>query len=241
MAILCLTLVAVCTSGEAFAGILAEKTRVIYAENSRERSLMLVNTNPWPVIVQTWSDDGRGSSDYPDSPFIVTPAIFRLEPRQMQGIRITYNGSQLPEDRESVYWLNIYEVPPLDKRNEQHSHLTMTMNTQIKIFYRPAALAKIDNIASRISFITGQDRHGSFIECHNPTPYHISFTDIYLVLAQKEIKARGEMDMMTYPKSNKRYYLGETAEKLSGGRAKFYYISDSGAIENNETVITHSK
>lgn len=241
MAVFCLILVTICTCGEAFAGILAEKTRVIYAENNRERSLMLVNTNPWPVIVQTWSDDGRGSSDYPDSPFIVTPAIFRLEPKQMQGIRITYNDTLLPGDRESVYWLNIYEVPPVDKRNEQHSYLTMTMNTQIKIFYRPATLTKIDDIASRMSFSAGQDQHGSFIECHNPTPYHISFTDLYFVLAQKEIKARGEMDMMTNPKSSKRYYLSEPAEKFTGGHTKFYYITDSGVIEYKETAITQTQ
>lgn len=40
------------------AGIIASATRVIFHEGEAQQSLMLVNTNPWPVVVQTWVDDG---------------------------------------------------------------------------------------------------------------------------------------------------------------------------------------
>lgn len=34
------------------AGVMPAMTRVIYPPNAREKTLMLVNTNAWPVIVQ---------------------------------------------------------------------------------------------------------------------------------------------------------------------------------------------
>ena len=53
-----------------YAGLIASGTRVIYTEGTREISLMLANTNSWPVIVQSWVDDGSGNPAYTGAPFI---------------------------------------------------------------------------------------------------------------------------------------------------------------------------
>ncbi|CAK9885710.1 MAG: putative fimbrial chaperone LpfB [Candidatus Erwinia impunctatus] len=84
------------------AGIIAAGTRMIYLEGENERSLMLANTNRYPVIVQSWIDDGSGNPDYKGAPFVVLPPVFRLEPGEIKGIRIIYNQQPLPDDRESV-------------------------------------------------------------------------------------------------------------------------------------------
>ena len=41
------------------AGVMASRTRVIYEQGQTERSLMLANINPYPVVVQTWVNDGE--------------------------------------------------------------------------------------------------------------------------------------------------------------------------------------
>ena len=41
------------------AGIMASSTRVIYEQGQNERSLMLANINAYPVVVQTWVNEGE--------------------------------------------------------------------------------------------------------------------------------------------------------------------------------------
>ncbi|WP_285803371.1 fimbria/pilus periplasmic chaperone, partial [Escherichia coli] len=36
------------------------QSRVIFNASDRMQSLMLVNTNSYPVVVQTWADNGEG-------------------------------------------------------------------------------------------------------------------------------------------------------------------------------------
>lgn len=38
------------------AGLIASSTRVIFKEGQTQQSLMLVNTNSWPVMAQTWRE-----------------------------------------------------------------------------------------------------------------------------------------------------------------------------------------
>lgn len=43
------------------AGIMPASSRIIYRDGDREKTLMLVNTNDYPVLVQSWVDNGEGS------------------------------------------------------------------------------------------------------------------------------------------------------------------------------------
>ncbi|NBF06708.1 fimbria/pilus periplasmic chaperone, partial [Pseudomonas sp. Fl5BN2] len=100
--------------GFALAGVTAEKTRVVFAANTTETSLQVMNQNPYPVVVQTWVDDGEPGStpDTTQAPILPLPAIFRMEPGEQRNLRLIYTGEALPKDRESLFWLNLYEIPP---------------------------------------------------------------------------------------------------------------------------------
>ena len=219
------------------AGVMAGKTRVIF-QQQREQALMLVNTNPYPVIVQSWVDDGRGTPDYAAEPFIVTPAIFRLEPKQIQGIRIIYTAHPLPADRESVFWLNLYEVPPQSKQNNSAAKLTMTMNTQLKVFYRPDSLAEGDAQVNPAHFTVGKDAHGRYIEYDNTTPYHISFTTLALSTKNATLAVIPQLDMMTYPFNKKRYYFPVTTKDDDYQTLLWRYLSDNGAEQEGNRSLT---
>lgn len=213
------------------AGLIASGTRVIYTEGTRETSLMLANTNSWPVIVQSWVDDGGGNPDYTGAPFIVLPGVFRLAPEGIQGLRIVYNQTPLPQDRESVFWLNLYEIPPVSGEVPDESRLLLAMNMQLKIFYRPKGLASSPESATQqLKFRFVQQDGLGYVECTNPTPWHISFTDMIVRSGKTEHHIEPEMNMMTVPFSQRRYALPGIAHVAKGSQIQISYVDDRGAI-----------
>ena len=57
-------------------------TRVIFNHGETQRSVMLVNDGNYPVVVQSWVDDGtpeKGPSQA-SSPFIVLPPVLKILP-----------------------------------------------------------------------------------------------------------------------------------------------------------------
>ena len=80
--------------------------------------LLLVNQNPYPVLVQAWVDDGAldGEPDTALAPFLPLPPVFRLEPGRQRSLRLLATGQAQARDRESLYWLNIYEIPASHRR-----------------------------------------------------------------------------------------------------------------------------
>lgn len=211
------------------AGVLASGTRVIYDAGLRERSLMLANTNPYPVIVQTWVDDGSGTPEATQAPFLALPSVFRLQPGGLQGLRLLHNGEALPNDRESVFWLNLYEIPPLAARKQANSaHVELAMNTQLKLFYRPQGLPwPPEQVAAKLSFSLQREGTRWFLLCHNPTPYHASFTTLVLNGGGRTLAAEQQMDMMTVPFGERRYQL-EHGEIPENAKVGFNLVDDAG-------------
>ncbi|WP_281077791.1 fimbrial biogenesis chaperone [Klebsiella quasivariicola] len=224
-----------------YAGLIASGTRVIYTEGTREISLMLANTNSWPIIVQSWVDDGSGNPAYAGAPFIVLPSVFRLQPEGIQGLRIVYNQTPLPRDRESVFWINLYEIPPVSKNMPEQSRLQLAMNTQLKIFYRPQGLSPVPGSAvAGLKFRVLQEGGRWYVECDNPSPWHISFTDIIVRHGKTQRHVEREMDMMTAPFSQRRYTLSGKIPMTSASEIQFYYIDDRGAILNKNFILDTS-
>lgn len=212
------------------AGVMAAGTRVIYQANNREQTLMLVNTNKYPVIVQSWVDDGAGDPDTARAPFVALPAVFRLQPEARQGLRLIYNQDPLPQDRESVFWINLYEIPPLSVKKAEAARLTVAMNTQMKLFWRPKGLTMtLEEAVKKLAFHLVPDGKGWAIECNNPTPLNISFTSITLLNGTREQAVVQQPDMMARTFSERRYPLNEASGAPGGSKLRFRYLNDSGA------------
>jgi len=220
------------------AGLLAASTRVIYRQGDREQSLMLANVNDYPVVVQTWVDHGEADPNVL-SPFASLPAVFQLLPTAVQGIRIVLADAEtLPQDRESVFWLNLYEIPPTRNvaSKVQRDGLALTMNTQLKIFYRPADLPKVE-VAAQLRFTLVQVDGTWYVECQNATPYHASFTALEVVDGDHVMSVQSEMDMMTGPFSQRRYVLG--AHPPAGQVLRYRLVDDAGFPQPFEAVLKH--
>ncbi|WEF28338.1 molecular chaperone [Klebsiella aerogenes] len=227
--LLALTLAFLCHS--TWAGLLASGTRVIYQEGASGQTLMLANTNPWPVIVQSWVDNGEGDPQNSTAPFVILPAVLRLDASARQGIRIIYNHAPLPKDRESVFWLNLYEIPPQTSGAASSSRMMLTMNTQMKLFYRPVALTTSpEESLPKLRFRLVNDDHQWFVECNNPTPFHVSFSSLALHRDSRIREAESGMGMMVSPYAAIRLPLRGSGVPDALSTIHYRYINDKGAI-----------
>lgn len=228
----------------ALAGLIAESTRIIYLPEFREHALMLANTNDYPVVVQTWVDNGDvdNTPDQAKAPFMVLPAVFKIQPGAAQGIRIINKGDSLPSDRESVYWLNLYEIPPKGRRGvETQAQVAMAMNTQMKIFYRPNGLTPSPEKAMKNLMFSLKNIDNQYIMItNNPTPYYVSFGQIQLQSPQGSYLIAQSMDMMTPPFSTRSYSFEQPPTSLKDELTVSYtYFDDVGnQVKNSQSVTT---
>ena len=152
-------------------GIVVGRTRVIYDADKREATLSVKNKSEKnPFLIQSWVDAGTEKTR---GPFIITPPLFRLNAQQESNLRISYNGSPLPTDRESVFYINVKAIPstPPNTKNE----LKLVVNTRIKLFYRPAKLpGKSFEAPKALTFL----RNNEHLIIKNQSPYHVVFSSL---------------------------------------------------------------
>ena len=125
--------------------------------------------------VRNWEDE-QGQKI--ESPFVATPPIQRLEPRQRSQVKIEkLTNANLPQDRESVYYFNFRQIPP---KSNKPNVLQLTVQTKIKLFYRPENLflegTEITNNPWQKKLILKESSQGFIAQ--NPTPYYITISSI---------------------------------------------------------------
>ncbi|SCK16991.1 molecular chaperone [Vogesella sp. LIG4] len=179
----------------ATANVVITGTRVIYQEKDREVTVKLDNAGKQPALVQVWADRGnaKASASNADAPFLITPPIFRIEPGKGQTLRIIFTGEKLPMDRESVFWLNVLDIPPLP-REQQDNFVQLAIRSRIKIFYRPAKLAgSQDDSAQGLQWTLRQQGDGLLLQASNPAPYHASMNFAAIGIGGNEYRTDGGM------------------------------------------------
>ncbi|WP_312254260.1 fimbrial biogenesis chaperone [Stutzerimonas nitrititolerans] len=216
------------------AGVTAERTRVIFDGGMREASLALVNQNSYPVIVQAWIDEGHLDSapQTAQAPIMPLPPVFRLNPGQQRSLRLLYTGEPLPSDRESLYWLNLYEIPPQSGETlaEGQSRLTVTLRTQMKVIYRPQALVKSAEEAPRQLVFR---RIGSAVEVENPTAF-------FITLAGAEVRqgnAGSPLPAELLPPFSRRSLSPIQGLPVGGGEVRYLWIDDGGNSQQGSSPL----
>lgn len=174
--------VLVLAAAQALAGVMAESTRVIFPPDSREQSLQLVNLNTYPVVVEAWVDDGELNSAPENStaPVIPLPPIFRMNAGDQLSLRLLHTGAPLAKDRESLFWLNLYEIPPrpLDLPPDSAT-LTVAVRTQMKVFLRPQGLPMAaGEVADKLVLSLQAEPGRPALKIDNPTPYYASIAAV---------------------------------------------------------------
>ncbi|MFU2315062.1 fimbrial biogenesis chaperone [Rahnella sp. PCH160] len=160
-------------------GILVGRTRVIYAANKKEASLPLSNkSESKPFLIQSWIDNGDGKTR---GPFVVTPPLFRLNANDENNLRISYTGGELPQDRESIFYINVRAIPSTPKNDA--NELRLVIKTRIKLFYRPEKLQGKSYDAYKL--LTFSRANGQ-LNITNPSSYYVVFS--YLTVGNTLLK-----------------------------------------------------
>jgi len=206
-------------SGQALASIVITGTRVIYHQEDKEVSVRLKNVGSGPVLIQSWIDNGDVSSTPENirTPFVITPPVNRVDKGKGQTLRVTLmDSSSFARDRESVAWLNVLEVPAINKEKKDLNTLQMAFRTRLKLFYRPAGLKGDAN--ESVKLLTWSVSNGQ-LRVTNPTPYHVSLVSVSV----NGKRVEGEM---IAPLSAQTLQIKASAAKSVSGE----YVNDFGAV-----------
>ena len=213
----------------AWAGIVINSTRVIYPEGKKEVTARLDNQNEYPSLVQSWIDSGDKNEEINKIkvPFILLPPVTRIEPHQGQTLRINFTGEgfNLPSDRESVYWLNVLDIPP-KASGDTGNQLQMAIRTRIKLFFRQKALQSLSaaEAAEKLTWRVISDNKKLILEAENNSPFYVSVSSVYAGTGKSSVRADGKMidpfGKATYTFAGK----NSTINKF-----KYFYINDYGA------------
>jgi len=170
------------------AGISLMGSRVIYEESQGEAVAQLRQSGDNAGLVQIWLDRGDDSPDahVQETSFLITPSVARMDPYSGQTIRIIRVGDDLPQDRESMLFFNVLEVPPAATEHlaAGDNFIQFSSRMRLKFFYRPKGLAlKPAQAYQLLQFSLLPDRGEQDeiqVRIYNPTPYHVTFKELTL-------------------------------------------------------------
>lgn len=203
-------------TGTSSAGIVIGGTRVIFPGNKADTTLSVLNKDTaLPYLLQAWVEPFN-NADKHQPPFTVIPPVSRLEPGQERVLRVIKTQGELPSDRESVFWLNIKNIPP--STTEESSKLEIAIKTRIKLFWRPAGVKETPETAAlKVKW----QRQGSMLVVTNPTAIHVNVIDV--VIDGKPLDLA-----MIMPFETRRLALPAGVSKM----LTWHSINDYGAISD---------
>ncbi|WP_412530422.1 molecular chaperone [Burkholderia lata] len=226
-----------CASAQA--SVTLSGTRVVFSGSDKEATVHLTNDGKLPSLVQAWMDKGdeRASPDAIDVPFVITPTVFRVEPGKGQTIRIIYTGEPLPADRESLFWLNVLDVPPKARNEGEPNRLQIAFRTRIKLMYRPAGLPgdSIDAPKQLQWSLASAPGVPVALTAKNPTPYVVNLGGVALVTNGKTYDAG--LGYVLPGGSASFPVTGLTKADMNGARVVYSSFSDWGGSQANEAAI----
>ncbi|WP_339275241.1 fimbria/pilus periplasmic chaperone [Enterobacter asburiae] len=202
------------------AAIALDRTRVVYPGGEDSISLNVANENQQlPYLAQSWIENEQGEKV--NSPLIVLPPVQRVEPGAKTIVKIQGSPAlnSLPQDRETLFYFNLREIPP---RSNTANTLQIALQTKVKLFYRPAALVKDATTTTPWQEQLTLVRQGDSYVVHNPTPYYITINE---AMAKGGKSSPQFKTVMVAPRGDAP--LGASASSL-GTSPQLSYINDYG-------------
>jgi P pilus assembly chaperone PapD len=218
-ALLPLMLAALGSSQLAHAAVGLDRTRVVVEGGTAATTVNIRNeSTKLPYLAQGWIENEAGEKI--QSPLIVVPPLQRMEPDSRGQLKVQPLPavSALPQDRESLFYFNLREVPP---KSTEANTLQLALQTRVKLFYRPQGLT-IDGNAPAPQLKLTLKQNGNQYIAVNPTPYYIT-----LSAAGKDAKdnVASFEPVMVAPKSEAPLKLGAAQV---GSAPVLTYINDYG-------------
>ncbi|MBC3252357.1 fimbria/pilus periplasmic chaperone [Serratia fonticola] len=217
---LSIVLLSTLTVSSAQAAIALDRTRVIFDGSQKSVSLNVSNQNKQlPYLAQGWIEDEQGNKI--QGPLTVLPPVQRIEPGKPSQVKIQAlpAAKLLKQDRETLYYFNLREIPP---KSTKPNTLQIALQTRIKLFYRPESIAMDKNAPPPQEQMT-LTKQGDKYVINNPTPYYVTFVDVSSKKGGPGVK--GFEPIMVPPKGNVPLTVSASAV---GNRPVLTYVNDYG-------------
>lgn len=151
-------------------GVGLNTTRVIYNAEQKGASVIIRNDGE-DALIQSWIES-KNERDVP--PFMITPPLAKVAAKGEQLLRvILMEAKNLPQDRESVFWLNVQEIP---LKHQGKAVIQFAVRQRIKLFYRPPLLSACS--ASDALKDVVMDVTDNKIIIANNSPFNININEI---------------------------------------------------------------
>ncbi|MGX1017612.1 P pilus assembly chaperone PapD [Pseudomonas sp. Y3 TE3536] len=216
------------------AALTLNNTRIVFNGDKRSTSVIVKNPSKSTYAVQTWintvADDTTTAV-----PFAISPILFKLNAANEQLIQISGLPHTLPNDRESLFFFNLQEIPQAS--TEPGNQLNIALRTRIKLFYRPPALKGTPAGQLKSLMFSLSEKNGTHsLLVRNPSPFHITFVRLE-VSGQGQQHTLNNTDMLE-PFAEHAYPL--TGIKPAPGlQAQFSVINDYGGYTEPLTLPIH--
>ncbi|WP_127960188.1 molecular chaperone [Serratia microhaemolytica] len=217
-------------TSSALAGISIDSTRIIFHASNEARGqgigVTSAQTSPQPYLVKAQiTRDVPGNDN--KTPFVTTPSLFRLEPGSTNQVLIMKKPSDLPKDRESLYYFRAIAMPAGSRQDPTQipavgGTLKVATAAIVKLFYRPSGLPVAQRQAMGMLQFSNTSQG---LRVSNPSPYYITLSSLRIggVTVPLNI-AKGEA--MIAPFAQQIY-----AKAPRQGRVEWKAINDFGAVE----------
>ena len=223
------------SSGLASAGITLGGTRVVLKAPAKEASILVKNQAPQDIMLQSWMETESGTGNQ-DVPFAITPALSRLGGNKQQTLRILYQGQGLPTDRESVFRLNVQEIP---QKSKSGNSMQIALRQRIKLFYRPADLpGTVEDAPKELKWRVIQQGSKAVMEVTNNSAFHVSFARVKLLSGNKSYAVDADM---VAPKSSRQFDIKKLPAGTSSGgmKVEFQNVNDYGGLDQHSSALTN--
>lgn len=156
------------------AAVNVDRTRIIMGDNQKSVSVVLSNeSHDTPYLAQAWVEDADGNTT---NDLLALPPLQRIDGGKKAQVRIMRANealaARLPQDRESLFYFNVREIPPEPPKTDQNL-LQLTMQSRLKLLLRPAGLGKKGdeiNPEQSLQIVL----RGDGLTLKNPTPYYVT-------------------------------------------------------------------
>ncbi|QMD47388.1 fimbria/pilus periplasmic chaperone [Citrobacter freundii] len=161
----------------AHAGIVIYGTRIVYPAEKNEVMVQLMNQENRSSLVQSWIDDGDTSlpPEKIQVPFLLTPPVAKVAANSGQQLKIKKLPNMLPNNKESLFYLNVLDIPPNNPDSAGKNVLKFAMQNRIKLFYRPKGISSVNKgTFQKLSM----KRSGSIYSIKNDAANWITVTEV---------------------------------------------------------------
>lgn len=155
-------------------------TRYIYTEANNSIPIEVSNRSDrkYGGQVTVYLDGTDPDKVTTETPVVLpSPPVFKSGPKSKQRINLRMiNKEALPRDRESLFWLNVLEIPMSDRASGASGNsIALAMNIKVKLLYRPDSISeKRQGAESKIVYRASDSK----LTLVNKSPFYFAISQL---------------------------------------------------------------